>query len=105
MAKNGRPQKLTLVVSEDERADLKQLTERSRVNRGLAFRARLILACAEPGEPCNAEVARRVRTSGQTVGKWRDRFIARRMEGLYDEPRVGGPRTITDEAVEALVVQ
>ena len=101
----GRPRKLALTVTDDERAELIQLTKRSRVNRDLAFRARLILACAEAGAVPNAEVARRLRTSGQTVGKWRDRFIARRLEGLYDEPRVGGPRTISDEAVEALIVQ
>ena len=82
MAKNGRPRKLTLLISEDERAELMQLTKRSRVNRDLAFRARMILACAEDDEPCNAEVARRLRTTGQTVGKWRGRFIADRMEGL-----------------------
>src|ERR1700753_3902313 len=96
----ARPRKLALTVTDDERAELTQLTKRSRVNRDLAFRAKLILACAEPDEPTNSEVAKRARTTGQTVGKWRDRFIARRLEGLYDEPRVGGPRTITDEQVE-----
>jgi transposase len=39
------------------------------------------------------------------VGKWRTRFIAHRLEGLYDEPRVGGPRTISDAAVEAVIVK
>jgi transposase len=38
------------------------------------------------------------------VGKWRTRFIATRLEGLYDEPRVGGPRTISDAQVEAVIV-
>jgi transposase/transposase-like protein len=101
----GRPRKLALTVTEEERAELIQLTKRARANRDLAFRARLILECAQPGGPSNSEVARRARTTGQTVGKWRDRFIERRLEGLYDEPRVGGPRTITDEEVEALIVQ
>ena len=27
------------------------------------------------------------------------------LAGLYDEPRVGAPRTITDEAVEAIIVK
>ena len=30
--------------------------------------------------------------------------VARRLEGLVDEPRPGAPRTITDEQVEAVVV-
>jgi transposase len=50
-------------------------------------------------------VARRHRTTNATVGKWRTRFIASRLEGLYDEPRVGAPRTISDEAVEAVIVK
>ena len=102
MAKTGRPKKLELVVSEEERAELLQLTKRSRVNRELAFRARLVLACADGAS--NADAAGLQRTTARTVGKWRNRFIARRLEGLYDEPRVGGPRTITDEVVEALIV-
>jgi transposase len=103
MAKRGRPRKLELVVSDAERVELTQLTKRSRVNRDLGFRARIVLACAD--ETANSVVASRLRTTDRTVGKWRKRFIERRMEGLYDEPRVGGPRTITDEAVEALIVK
>ncbi|MEV6429910.1 helix-turn-helix domain-containing protein [Nocardia sp. NPDC051463] len=37
-------------------------------------------------------------------GKWRNRFVARRLEGLVDESRPGAPRTITDEQVEAVLV-
>jgi hypothetical protein len=29
----------------------------------------------------------------------------RRLEGLYDEPRVGAPRTISDEQIEAIIVK
>jgi transposase len=36
---------------------------------------------------------------------WRKRFVERRLEGLYDEPRVGGPRTISDAEVEQIVVR
>jgi transposase len=102
MARTGRP-KAELVVSEVERAELLRLTKRSRVNRDIAFRAKLILACAD--EASNTIVAQRHRTTNQTVGKWRRRFIETRLDGLYDEPRVGGPRSISDEQVEAIIVQ
>jgi hypothetical protein len=69
----------------------------------LAFRARLVLACAEG--TANSTVARRYRTTNATVGKWRQRFIDQRLDGIYDEPRVGAPRTIADDAVEAVIVQ
>ena len=91
------------MITEDERAELVRLTKRTRTNRDLAFRARLVLACAD--EPSNQVVARRHRCIPHTVGKWRSRFIRDRLEGLYDEPRVGGPRKISDEQVEALVVK
>lgn len=102
MAKIGRPTPV-LIVTEDERLVLTRLTKRARVNRSLAFRARLVLACAD-GTAASA-VARRFRTTNATVGKWRQRFIERRLAGLYDEPRVGAPRTISDEDVEAVIVQ
>src|SRR5258705_4189743 len=102
MAKIGRP-RATLVVTEVERTELVRLTKRAHVNRLLAFRARLVLACADA--PTDTVVARRYRTTNTTVGKWRKRFIERRLEGLLDEPRVGGPRTISDADVEAVVGQ
>jgi hypothetical protein len=34
------------------------------------------------------------------VGKWRSRFLKARLEGLYDEPRPGAPRKVTDAQVE-----
>jgi transposase len=102
MATIGRP-KAELVLSDGERTELLRLTKRAHVNRSLAFRARLVLACADL--PSSTAVARRLRTTNQTVGKWRARFIESRLDGLYDEPRVGGPRKISDEEVEALIVK
>lgn len=40
-----------------------------------------------------------------TVGKWRQRFLDRRLDGLTDEPRPGSPRTITDARVEEVVTK
>jgi transposase len=98
----GRP-KAALIVTEDERPTLERLTRRAQVNRSLAFRARLILACAD-GTPNNV-VARRYHTTNATVDKWRARLGASRLEGLFDDPRPGAPRTISDDAVEAVIVQ
>jgi transposase len=102
MAKIGRP-KAELMVSDVERRELVRLATRAHVNRLLAFRARLVLLCAATST--DTAVARRCRTTNATVGKWRRRFIERRLDGLYDEPRVGGPRTISDDEVEAVIVK
>ena len=89
------------MLCDDERLTLTRLTKRSRVNR-VAFRARIVLACVAAADTV---VARRLRTTKTTVAKWRSQFVTRRLAGLYDEPRVGAPRTITDEAVEAIIVK
>jgi hypothetical protein len=34
------------------------------------------------------------------VGKWRSRFLAKRVGGLLDDPRPGAPRTVSDAQVE-----
>ena len=101
MAKLGRP-KAEVVLTESERTELIRLTKRSRVNRAVAFRARVVLACADAPDTA---VVRRLRTTKSTVAKWRLRFIAGRLQGLYDEPRVGAPRIVSDEAVEAVIVK
>ena len=61
-----------------------------------------MLACGQ-GQS-NTEVARRLGVARSTVIKWRSRFLARRLEGLVDEPRPGAPRKITDEQVEQVLV-
>jgi transposase len=53
----------------------------------------------------NGEVAERLGVNRVTVGKWRQRFAADRLEGLVDAPRPGAVRTIGDEVIEAVVVE
>jgi transposase len=43
--------------------------------------------------------------SQTTVCKWRARFVRERLDGLYDEPRPGTHRRITDEQVEQVIVR
>ncbi len=91
-----------LRLSDDERAELKALTTRRKTAQALALRARIVLACAEGGQ--NIEVAARLGLDRATVGKWRRRFVERRVDGLHDEPRSGAPRTIDDARIEAVIV-
>src|SRR4051812_13152218 len=75
---------------------------RSRsMSAALVQRAKIVLACAEG--IANSRIAQRFDTTKATVGKWRRRFISRRISGLYDELRPGKPRTIDDERVAALI--
>jgi hypothetical protein len=40
-----------------------------------------------------------------TVCKWRGRFVRERLDGLYDEPRPGAPRRVSDAQVEQVIVR
>jgi transposase len=102
MARTGRP-KTELTITGQERTELERLARRARSARALAFRAKIVLACADG--LANTEVARKLKTGAHTVGKWRNRFIDRRIDGLLDEPRPGAPRSITDDMVEDIVVR
>jgi len=98
----ARP-KPELVLSDDERLTLTRWANRPNSTQRLALRARIVPACAE--EPSNKVVAQRLHVCAATVGTWRNRFVARRLEGLADEPRPGAPRQVTDEAVERVVTR
>jgi transposase len=67
------------------------------------LRARIVLASAD-GES-NTAIALGAGVTKQTVGKWRTRFLLRRLDGLLDEPRPGAPRKISDAKVERVVTQ
>jgi len=100
--RTGRP-KQALILSDEERDRLQALAHRARSQPLLARRARVVLACAEGLD--NKAVARKLRCSLGMVGKWRARFLKTRLEGLYDEPRPGAPRQVSDAQVEQVVIQ
>ncbi|HZP01998.1 MAG TPA: IS630 family transposase [Terriglobia bacterium] len=92
-----------MILTEDEQERLQSLAHRARSQPALARRARVVSACAEG--VANKTVARRLRCSLGMVAKWRSRFLKMRLEGLYDEPRPGAPRKVTDAQVEQVVIQ
>jgi transposase len=100
--RTGRPKK-PLVLTREEQEKLQQWAQRPKSAQRLAVRARIVLRCAE-GVP-NQVVARELRITGASVGKWRERFRVHRLEGLADEPRPGAPRRVSDTQVEKLITR
>ncbi len=101
MSPAGRPKAL-LELTTEEREQLVRWERRRKSSQALALRSRIVLACGSGLS--NGEVAERVGCSANTVGKWRSRFVAHRLDGLCDDPRPGRPATITADQVEDVVV-
>jgi putative transposase len=100
MQKGPKPAELTL--SEEEQKRLEALVHRHTTPQQLAKRGRMILGAAEGKR--NAEIARELGVSVDTVRSWRGRWISLQgvplselsvAERLEDVPRPGKPSQIT----------
>src|SRR6202158_1804220 len=98
--RTGRPI-ATLSLGIEERETLEGWARRPKSAQALAQRARIVLECASSSP--NTAVADKLGVTYQTVGKWRQRFLERRLAGLLDEPRPGAPRQVGDAQIERVV--
>ena len=74
-----------LILSDEERGTLARWARRQKSSQALALRCRIVMACADG--KTNTTVAKELKVTNPTVGKWRSRFVANRLDGLRDEPR------------------
>jgi len=96
-----QPCDLTLTAAERER--LVEWTCRQMSAPALALRSRIVLAAAQGHS--NRAVALQLRTTEQTVRKWRNRFLTLRLNGLLDEASSGLLRRIGDAQLEAVIAK
>ena len=92
---------VSIALNDAEKAALIGLIRKHGAPQSVAVRARIVLAAAS--ELTNKEIATKLDVCAHTVGVWRARFASDRMDGLYDEPRPGGPRQIGDEEIATTI--
>jgi Winged helix-turn helix len=79
-----------IVLSDEERVELGRRVACYTLLFKVVQRAKMILYAAEGLG--NAEIARRLETAAEVVGRWRKRFFEERLAGLDDRERTGRPR-------------
>ena len=96
----GRP--ITpIALTPDARRELDAMVRSRSLPHSLVRRAKIVVMSADGVD--NKSIAEKLGLSRATVGKWRTRFLRQGLAGLYDEPRPGGPRSVTDEQVASLI--
>ena len=98
------PKPTQIVLSETERQELQKLVRRHNVGQQIALRGRIIVMAAEGKS--NAEIARSMHVTLDSVRLWRKRWVELQPisvddlsieERLEDLPRPGAPARITAE--------
>lgn len=90
-----------LELSDEVKKQLETMANSRSLPYAQVRRAQIILLSAQG--LTNTMIAQRVDLSINMVGVWRQRFIDQGLMGLYDQPKPGTPRTISDEQVAQLV--
>ena len=92
----------SIVLSPKERAVLSTWSRRRSLPLRLVQRAQIVLMAA--AGVLSQDIAQRLEVSRPTVQLWRERFLARRLEGLEkDAPRPGRIPTIPEKKAQAVV--
>ena len=90
-------------LSDPQREELRSWVRRHGISQAIALRASIVLLAA--GGSSNEQIAAKLGIHRATVGKWRERFRARGLDGLADGQRTGAPRRIGDDVVEAAIAR
>lgn len=89
-------------LSEDERAQLERWARGRLTPQRLVVRSRIVLAAADGRT--NRRIARDVGVREDTVGVWRHRFHANRLEGIAkDAPRPGRKPQIPQDVIDRIL--
>ncbi len=89
------------VLKEEEQQELARLVRSPKTAQALASRARIILLT---GSGKSAEkVASTIGTTTRSVYRWRKRFKDHGLAGLYDRPRTGQPKKLSEKVIKEVL--
>jgi transposase len=93
-----------IVLSDEEEAELTKLVRSKRSSVRLAQRARIVLLAAQGVQ--NKDIADQLGIGRVQVGRWRDRYAEKRLEGIErDLPRGAPPRKVDVNKLVELTTQ
>ena len=98
--RTGRPKRIP-TLGEREREQLESIASSRSIGHGLVRRAKIVLRAAKGMNDCT--ISSRLGTTRLTAGKWRRRYMAQGIAGLYEELRPGRPRSLEDERIADVV--
>jgi putative transposase len=90
-----------VVLDSEQREQLESFSRSRSLAHAHVQRAKIVLLAADG--MTNIEIAEKLGTTRETVGKWRKRYLQHGIEGIYDELRTGRPRTYSDEQIATLI--
>jgi len=90
-----------IVLADVDRQALEAVLRSHKTPQSLALRVRIVLKSGE-GESVEA-IAASLGTSTKSVYKWRNRFIESGLDGLFDLPRSGQPRKLTEKVIKEVL--
>ncbi len=94
----------TIVLSDEEEAELTRLVRSKMTSVRLAQRARIVLLAAQGVQ--NKDIADQLRIGRVQVGRWRDRYAEKRFEGIeHDLPRGAPPQKVDVSKLVELTTQ
>lgn len=98
--KGGRP-KSTLVVSAEDRKELKRVVRAATSAQRDVLRAQGVLLSLQGA--ANKAISEQLGVCAHAVGKWRERFVQHGVAGLLDAPRSKDSLRVPDKVVTAIV--
>jgi transposase len=91
-----------LVLSEEERRELQQMTQSRTLPAGDVMRSRMILLLADGVSYQKIQAA--LHTTAPTISRWKTRFLQARIAGLQEERHPGQPPSVRTPKLQAKVL-